>query len=121
MEPQRLHYEYSLHPEDAYFQRERFNHIHDAGQRIVLLLGSILTSLLGLRFALALLGANASNGFASLVYSTTEPFVTPFYGLFNYDHAQLGNVSFQGYALVAILAYSLLTAGLSKLVTITRY
>lgn len=121
MEPQRLRYEYNLHPDDAYFQRERFNHAHDAAQRIVLLVGSILTSLLGLRFVLALLGANAINSFASFVYHSTNPFVAPFYDLFNYDHAQIGASNFQGYTLVALFAYSLLTAGLAKLVTITRY
>lgn len=86
-----------------------------------MLFGSGLTTLLALRFILALLGANASNTFASFVNGFTAPFVTPFYGLFNYDHAAVGFVSFQGYTLVAILAYSLLTAALARLATITRY
>ena len=37
------------------------------------------------------------------------------------DHASLGAVSFQGYTLVAMAGYSLLTAGIAKLVSITRY
>jgi len=118
---QRIHHEYSTSPEDAYFQRERFDHKHDAVERTVVLLGSILTTLLGLRFVFALLGANAANGLVAFVNGVTTPFVTPFYGLFNYDHATIGTVSFQGYTLIAMLACSLLTAGISRAVTITRY
>jgi YggT family protein len=118
---QRIHHEYSLHTEDAYFQRERFNHAHDSVERIVILLGSTLTTLLGLRFVFALLDANPGSGIVTFVDGFTGPFVAPFYGLFNYDHASLGSVSLQGYTLVAMLAYSLLAAGIARLVTITRY
>jgi hypothetical protein len=119
--PERIHHEYSTSAEDAYFQRDRFNHAHDAAERIVLLVGSTITTLLGVRFALALLAANTTNGLVSFVNGVTTPFVMPFYGLFNYDHASVGNVSFQGYTLVAMLAVSLLTAGIARLVTVTRY
>ena len=118
---QRVHYEYSTNPEDAYFQRERFNHAHDATARAVALLGGTLTTLLGLRFAFAFLDANPANGIVSFVNGFTAPFVVPFQGLFNYDHASLGAVSFQGYTLVAILGYGLLTTGLTRLVAVTRY
>jgi len=74
-----------------------------------------------MRFAFALLDANATNGIVSFVNGFTEPFVTPFYGLFNYDHASIGAVSFQGYTLVAMLGYGILTAILARLVTVTRY
>jgi len=70
---------------------------------------------------LALLGANTANGLAQFINGITTPFAAPFYGLFNYDHASVGTVSFQGYTLVAMLVYSLLTAGIAKTVTITRY
>ena len=120
-QPDRIHYQYSMSPEDAYFQRQRFNHIHDALQRTVLLIGSGITALLALRFILALLDANSMNGLVSLVNTSTAPLVLPFIGLFSYDHATLGSISFQGYTLVAIVAYSLLTAGVARLVMITRY
>jgi len=110
-----------MSPEDAYFQRERFNHAHDAAERVVTLLGSALTTLLVLRFAFALLDANQGNGIVSFVNSFTEPFVAPFYNLFTYGHASVGSVSFEGYTLVAILAYGLLSAAIAKLVTVTRY
>ena len=118
---QRFHHEYSLSTEDAYFQRERFNHVHDSIGRAILAFGSGLTTLLGLRFALALLDANPANAIVAFVHGFTQPFVTPFYGLFTYDHASLGSVSLQGYTLVAMFAYSLLTAGLARLATVTRY
>lgn len=118
---QRIHHEYSMSPEDAYFQRERFNHVHDTAARFVALIGSSLTALLGLRFAFALLDANPANGIVSFVNTFTAPFVAPFQGLFNYDHASVGAVSFQGYTLVAIVGYGLLTAGITRLATITRY
>ncbi len=119
--PQRIHYEYSTNSEDAFFQRDRFNHVHDALQRTIVLVGSALSSLLALRFVFALLDANQTNSVVLFVNSITTPFVTPFYGLFNYDHASIGAISFQGYTLVALFAYSLLASGLAKLVSITRY
>lgn len=118
---QRIHHEYSLSPEDAYFQRERFNHTHDALSRVVLLAGSALTTLLMLRFVFALLDANTTNGLVGFVNGITTPFAAPFYGLFNYDHVSMGAISFQGYTLVAALVYSLCTAGIARLVNITRY
>lgn len=118
---QRIHHEYSMSAEDAYFQRERYNHAHDAIARTILLAGSALTTLLALRFTFALLDASTTNAIVSFVNSLTTPFVMPFYGLFHFDHAAVGAVSFEGYTLVAILAYSLLTAGLARLTTITRY
>lgn len=118
---QRIHHEYSMSPEDAYFQRDRYNHAHDAAARIVALFGSSLIALLGLRFAFALLDANPTNGIVSFVNGFTTPFVMPFQGLFNFDHASAGAVSFQGYTLVAIFGYGLLAAGLTRLATVTRY
>jgi YggT family protein len=118
---QRIHQDYSVSPEDAYFQRERFNHAHDSVERVVALLGSTLTTLLVLRFVFALLDANQANGIVSFTNSFTQPFVAPFYNLFTYGHASIGSVSFEGYTLVAILAYGLLSVGLTKLVTVTRY
>jgi len=121
MYPERIHHEYSTSPEDAYFQRERFNHAHDAIQRGIQLVGSVLTTCLSIRFVFALLDANTANGLVSFINGITTPFVMPFYGLFNYDHAAVGGINFEGYTLVAIFAYGLLTTGLSRLASVTRY
>lgn len=118
---QRLQFEYNTSPEDAYFQRQRYNHIFDVLQRFVLLVGSSLTTMLTIRFFFALFDANTGNGIVSFINAITKPFVTPFYGLFNFDHASFGAISFQGYTLVAIFAYTVVIGGLAKLVSIARY
>ena len=65
----------------------------------------VLQTLLGLRFMLALLGANPNNGFASLIYGITGPFVLPFRTLFPTPAAQ-GSV-FELYTLIAMVVYFL--------------
>jgi hypothetical protein len=108
-------------PGETFSYRERHAHRHDTTERIVLAAGSFISTLLTLRFVFALFGANPLNGLAHFVYSFTAPFVAPFYNLFSYDHPSLGAATFQGYTLVAIALYSLITAGLVRLIAITRY
>lgn len=85
--------------------------------RIIETTSAFLIALMGTRFVLALFGANAENGFASFVYGVTQPFVAPFYNLFSYDHPSvLGVATFEGYTLVAMFVYSLLTAGIVRVV-----
>ena len=76
--------------------------------RIVSLIGSVIVSLLALRFILSLLGANRANAFASFVYSVTHPFVAPFFGLFNYQE-QIGVVRFEFETLVAMAFWAFVT------------
>lgn len=85
--------------------------------RIVSLIGGIIVALLGLRFVLALLGANPANAFANFVYSVSHPFVAPFFGLFNYN-GQLGVVRFEYETLIAILFWSFVTWMIVRLLTI---
>lgn len=107
--------------QNAFSFRERHAHRHDVIERIVISAGGVLMSLLGLRFAFALLGANPANGFANFVYTFTAPFVSPFYNLFSYDHPTVGVSTFQGYTLVAMAVYALVASVLAKVVSITRY
>lgn len=118
---QRPNFEYSLSPQDAYYRRERYNNVQDTAARGVALFGSVLTTLLGARFAFALLDANQANGIVSFVNDFTDPFVAPFKGMLVYDHASVGAISFQGYTLLAIIGYGLLTAGVARLATVARY
>ena len=106
---------------DAFSHRERYAHRHDVMQRVIEGAGSLLTSLLAIRFVFSLLGANPTNGFASFIYNFTAPFTAPFSNLFSYDHPSLGIATFEGYTLVAIAVYGLATLSLAKLVAITRY
>jgi hypothetical protein len=107
--------------DDFFTYRERHAHRHDVMERCIEIGGSFITSMLALRFILALLGANASNGFASFINTFTAPFVTPFYNLFSYDHPSVGIATFEGYALVAMLVYGMITGVLAKIVSVTRY
>ncbi len=109
---------YVLDPNDPYVDYAHKVHRHEMIERGVLFVGSVLSSLLLLRFVLALLAANPSNGFASFVYGFTQPFVAPFYNLFSYDHATVGVSDFQGYTLVALGVYSLAVAGIVRLLAI---
>jgi YggT family protein len=75
--------------------------------RIILFIGGLICALLGLRFLLTLLGANPTNAFANFIYQTSEPFVRPFFGLFNYEPT-LGQAHFELSTLIALLVYALL-------------
>ena len=87
--------------------------------RIVWYIAGVLLALLAIRFILALLGANRANGFANFIYTTSHPFVAPFFSLFNYD-LRYNVAHFESYTLVAMAVYALVAYGIAKLVTINR-
>lgn len=86
-------------------------------ERVVYLVGGIIISLLALRFLLSLLGANRGNAFADFIYDTSHPFVSPFFGLFNYEE-QFGTSRFEYETLIAIVVYVIIIAIVARLVTI---
>jgi uncharacterized protein YggT (Ycf19 family) len=88
--------------------------------QLVWFVAGIILLLLAFRFIFALLGANPSNGIANFIYSTSHPFVAPFFGLFSYNNYQLGATRFEIYTLVAMLVYAAIAWGLSALVNIGR-
>lgn len=88
-------------------------------ERVVSLIGSIIIGLLAIRFVLSLLGANRGNAFADFIYSTSTPFVSPFFGLFNYT-PQFGVVRFEFETLIAILFYAVVMAIIVRAVSIAR-
>lgn len=87
--------------------------------RITQYVFGILLVLLAFRFILGALGANPVNGFASFINGVTDPFTSPFYGIFGYT-APSGVASLQIYTLVAMAVYALVAWGISKAVTINR-
>jgi len=95
-------------------------HKQNVAERVVWYVAGIVMVLLGFRFALSLLGANTSNGFADFIYSTSRPLVAPFFSLFNYDGYIYGASRFEVFTLVAMLVYLALAYGIAKLVTIAR-
>jgi uncharacterized protein YggT (Ycf19 family) len=74
--------------------------------QVVWFVAGVILILLAFRFLLSLLGANTTNSFAHFIYSTSHPFVAPFFGLFNYNNIQYGVSRFEVYTLVAMLVYA---------------
>lgn len=85
--------------------------------RIVSLIGGIVLAILGMRFVLSLLGANRGNVFADFIYSVSNPFVAPFFGLFNYT-PQFGVVRFEFETLIAMAFWGFVTWIIIQMVTI---
>jgi uncharacterized protein YggT (Ycf19 family) len=88
-------------------------------ERIIWYVAGVLLVLLAFRFVLALLGANPNNGFANFIYTTSHPFVAPFFNLFGYN-LQYGVSRFETYTLVAMAVYAVIAYGLARLVTLGR-
>jgi uncharacterized protein YggT (Ycf19 family) len=84
------------------------------GERIVWYIAGVLLVLLAFRFALALLGANPSNAFANFIYTTSHPFVSPFFSLFGYN-LQYGVSRVETYTLVAMAVYAVVAFGIGRL------
>lgn len=87
--------------------------------RIIDVIGGFIIAVLALRFLLVLFGANAANGFASFIYSVSNPFVRPFFGLFGAE-PQFNGARFEYESLIAIAVYAILTVLLARLVSIPR-
>ena len=76
-------------------------------QQVVWFIAAIISVLLGIRFILSLLGANMTNAFSDIIYSLTNPLVSPFQGLFNVS-LQQGVSRVEIETLVAMVVYLLL-------------
>jgi hypothetical protein len=88
--------------------------------QIVWLVAGIILILLAFRFVLSLLGANTGNSFAQFIYNTSHPFVSPFFGLFNYNNVQYGVSRFEIYTLVAMAVYAAVAWLLAYLFSLGR-
>ena len=83
------------------------------------LMFGILISLIGLRVFLKLIGANSGNFFAQFVYSFTDVFLWPFWGL-------TGNPSANGMVLeipsiIALVVYAIIAWAIAKLTWLLLY
>jgi hypothetical protein len=101
----------------AVVDNPRREHRITVAERVVYLVGGILLAILALRFLLMLLGANSGAGFADFIYSTSHPFVAPFFGLFNYQE-QFGASRFEYETLIAIVVYAIVMVVLAKIVAL---
>lgn len=86
---------------------------------LIYYLFGLLEALLAIRVVLSLLGANQGNGFASLIYNVTYPFVKPFFGLFGYTF-QYGVSHLEIETIVAMIVYALVGAAIGRLMRLIR-
>lgn len=101
-EYQRLRFE-----EDRIAKSRRRAIVHRVIRTIAYLVGA-LEILLGLRFLLRLMAANPENGFASIIYGLSRPFVAPLSTLFISPTFEGNTHIFDVNVLVAMVAYLLL-------------
>lgn len=106
--------------DDTVVDTTRKEHRITVAERIVYLVGGILLAILALRFLLRLLGANSGAGFADFIYTISHPFVTPFFGLFNY-HEQFGVSRFEFETLIAMVVYAIVMVIVAKIVALPSY
>jgi hypothetical protein len=84
-------------------------------ERVVWFIFGVIEVLIGVRFVLLLLGANAEAAFVRGVYSLSNIFMVPFAAVFRTQHVAGGAV-FEWSALVAIAVYALAAWGLVALI-----
>lgn len=87
--------------------------------RAIWLIAGLLLLLLAFRFVLALLGANPANAFADFIYTTSHPFVAPFFTLFGYN-LQYGVSRFELFTLFAMAFYAAVAWVLSSVITLAN-
>jgi uncharacterized protein YggT (Ycf19 family) len=77
---------------------------------IIYAIVGILEGLLAFRLIFKLLGANPSSGFVNFIYDLSEPFVSPFYGIFPQATTEgvVTSSVFEPATLVAMLVYALI-------------
>lgn len=77
--------------------------------RIIYAIGGFITTLIGLRIVLRLLGANPENAIVNWIYTWSTPFVAPFSGIFGQDATVIHGVGtvapsvFDWTALIALI------------------
>lgn len=87
-------------------------------QMIWLLLG-LLEALIALRVVFKLIGVNAANAFASLIYNVTELFVAPFASLTGAPAA--GGMVLEISSIIAMIVYLLIGWALERIVYVFFY
>ena len=81
-------------------------------KQVIYFIFGVISVLLGMRFVLLLLGANAASPFVTLIDGLSRPLVLPFRGIFS--EPALGGSVFEWASLVGIVVYSLVAYGLAR-------
>ncbi len=79
----------------------------------------VIEILLTFRVLLKMLGANAGSGFASLIYSITDPLALPFRGIFQISANEQGAV-LEWSTFVAMIVYALIAYALAQLMQLIK-
>lgn len=87
-------------------------------KRSVWFILGVINALIALRFIFLLLGANRDAGFVDFIYTVTSPLVAPFAGIFG--EPTYGQFMFDWSSVLAVIIYSLIAWGITKLATLTR-
>ncbi len=95
------------------------DHAASAIERVIYFITGVILTLLTFRFLFSMLGANRGNGFANFIYSSSEPLVRPFFGLFGYS-PQFGAARFEFETLIAMFFYGAIALGIASLVSMGR-
>lgn len=90
------------------------------GSQVVDYIFWVIYAVLGLRFLLALLGANSEAGFAQFVRGVSEPFLAPFRGIVPSPTLE-GGYTLALPVLVAVVAYALLHAAINGLLRMAAH
>jgi hypothetical protein len=97
------------HPQVVYNKKKA---IFRTYQIIWYILG-VIEVLLIFRFALAMMGANSSSGFASFIFLISAPFAVPFQGVL--PIAATSDSVFEWSTLIAMAVYAIVAAGIVQL------
>lgn len=89
-----------------------------ATQLIWLLLG-ILEAMIALRVVFKLVGVNAANAFATLLYNVTNVFIAPFESLTGAPAA--GGMVLEVSSIIAMIVYALIAWGIERIVYVVFY
>ncbi|MFA5837790.1 MAG: YggT family protein [Bellilinea sp.] len=87
--------------------------------QLIWLLVGLLEGVLGLRFIFKLIGVNAANAFASLLYNVTDFFVAPFASLTGAPAA--GGMVLEVSTLIAMIVYALIGWVLARIAYVLFY
>lgn len=87
--------------------------------QLIWLLVGLLESAIALRFVFKLIGVNAANSFATLLYNVTDIFVAPFASLIRAPAA--GGMVFEISSIIAITVYVMIGWALERIVYVLFY
>jgi len=95
--------------------KDSSRHAANKSIQVIYYIAGVLALLIGIRFVLYLLGAN-NVGIVSFLYTITQPFVAPFYGIFGRTITYGARIEIESIlAIVAIGVVTFIIVGFTRL------